>query len=150
MILIKGQISTKVEKVLAISAEINMTENGSQLDSSKSKFIIGSNCLEVKPMKKENQSYHFKWKQLHFWSGTYFVRCITFNSNGWSNEIMSNSVTTSGNYATFDYGETPIQITNLKSGMQKEAIQLAKVKKIEKINLQFKKVWAVIHYEFWT
>lgn len=60
MILIKVQISTKVEKVLAISAEINMTENGSQLDSSKSKFIIGSNCLEVKPMKKENQSYHFK------------------------------------------------------------------------------------------
>lgn len=60
MILIKGQISTKVEKVLAISAEINMTENGSQLDSSKSKFIIGSNCLEVKLMKKENQTYHFK------------------------------------------------------------------------------------------
>ena len=40
--------------------------------------------------------------------------------------------------------------TNLKSGMQKEAILLAKAKKIEKINLQFKKVWAVIHYEFWT
>lgn len=60
MILVKGQISTKVEKGLVISAEINLTENGSQLDSSKSKFIICSNCLEVKLMKKENQSYHFK------------------------------------------------------------------------------------------
>ena len=114
--LIKGQISAKVENGLFINAEINLKEKCSSLDTSKSKFIIstsGDKSLGSDAYEKGEQitSLHMKTASYLCRPGTYFVRCIVFNSNGESNEIVSNSVTTSGSSATFNFKGEPEQIS---------------------------------------
>ncbi len=117
--LIKGTIDAKVENGLIVSAEINLKEKSLSLDTSKSKFIIstsGEKSLGKEAYEKGDPitSLHMKTSSYLCRPGTFFVRCIVFNSNGKSNEIVSNSVTTSGSCASFGYEGKPSKISLYK------------------------------------
>ena len=116
---IEGQIVASVENGLIINAEINLRTESGTLDASKSKVIVstsGAKCLGCDAYENGEiiASLHMKTSFVRK-SGTYYVRCIVFNSDGEPNEIMSNPVTTSGSCFTFDYidekGERPAKIS---------------------------------------
>ena len=115
LFIIKGKVVASVERGLLINAEINLKTKGSTLDTSKSKVIVstsdakslGSEAYENgEPITSLHMKASFACK-----SGTYYVRCIVFNSDGESNEIVSNSVTTSGSSITFEYKGEPAEIS---------------------------------------
>ena len=128
--LIKGKIVARVENGLFINAEIKLKEKGSTLDATKSKVIVSTSdakCLgseayeKGEPITSLNMKTSFARK-----SGRYYVRCIVFNSEGESNEIVSNSVTTSGSSLTFSYiGLEPVKIS-LPQGQYKLEVWGAK------------------------
>ena len=113
LFLIKGQIVASVENGILINAEIDLKTNGSDIDTSKSKVIISTNNARYlgseayekgEPITSLNMKKSFGQKP-----GTYYVRCIVFNRNGGSDEIVSNEVTTSQNIT-----EIPFSNGNLK------------------------------------
>ena len=104
LFLIKGQVI----------AEINLKSKSSALDTGKSKVIVSTS--DAKSLGSEAYEKGEPITSLHMKTSfyrkpdTYYVRCIVFNSEGESNEIVSNSVTTSGSSLTFDYKGEPIKI----------------------------------------
>ena len=81
-----------------------MKTKGPTLDTSKSKIIVSTSDAQYlgceayengEPITSLHMKTSFARK-----SGKYYVRCIVFNSEGESNEIVSNSVTTSGSSLT--------------------------------------------------
>ena len=129
LFLIKGQIVASVENGFLINAEINLKTKNSTLDTSKSKVIvstsdakcIGSEAYENgEPITSLHMKTSFARKP-----GTYYVRCIVFNSEGESNEIVSNSVTTSGSL-TFEYREKKAAKISLPQGKYKLEVWGAK------------------------
>ena len=105
--LIEGQIVASVEKGLLINAEINLKSESGTLDTSKSKVIVSTS--DAKSLGSEAYEQGETITSLHTkttfarGSGTYYVRCIAFNSDGESKEIVSNPVTTTLSSFTFDY-----------------------------------------------
>ena len=104
--LIEGQIVASVENGIIINAEIKLKTNGQTLDSTKSKIIISTSDVKLLGSEAYEKgesitSNHMKTSFVCR-TGTYYVRCIIFNSNGKSNEIVSNAVKTSGIF-TFSY-----------------------------------------------
>ncbi|KAK8884623.1 hypothetical protein M9Y10_043739 [Tritrichomonas musculus] len=107
--LFEGQIVASVEKGILINAEINLKTRGGTLDTSKSKVIVSTSdakCLGCEAYEKGEPitSLHMK-TAFACGTGTYYVRCIAFNSDGESNEIVSNPVTTTLSSLTFEYDE---------------------------------------------
>ena len=106
-ILIKGQIVASVEKGPFINAEINLKENGSELDTTKSKVIVSTS--NAKTLGSEAYEDGEQITSLHMNTsfgckpGKYYVRCIVFNSDGEPNEIVSNSVITNSSCLSFGY-----------------------------------------------
>ena len=141
---IKGVVKARVKNGLLISAHIVLIANGVSLDTSRSKCIISksdSETVGIAAYEKGEPITSLEMETGDFWakSGTYFVRCLVFDSEGKSKEIVSNAVTTSGNSVAFNYeGEKPFN-TNSKSGERKVAIQLGKdvldVKELKEVHL---------------
>ena len=112
----EGQIVASVEKDVFVNAEINLIIKHGILDTTKSKVIVSTSdakCLgneayeNGKPITSLHMNTTFGCK-----IGLYYVRCIVFNTEGESNEIVSNSVTTNKSCLTFDYeGRKPAQIS---------------------------------------
>ena len=129
-ILIKGQIVASVEKGLFINAEINLEDNGSTLDTTKSKVIVStSNAKTIGSEAYEDgeriTSHHMN-TSFACKPGKYYVRCIVFNSDDESNEIVSNSVTTNSSCLTFGYFKRePVKIS-LPQGQYKLEVWGAK------------------------
>ncbi|KAK8899209.1 hypothetical protein M9Y10_001513 [Tritrichomonas musculus] len=129
-ILIKGQIVASVEKGLFINAEINLEDNGSTLDTTKSKVIVStSNAKTIGSEAYEDgeriTSHHMN-TSFACKPGKYYVRCIVFNSDDESNEIVSNSVTTNSSCLTFGYlKREPVKIS-LPQGQYKLEVWGAK------------------------
>ncbi|KAK8840721.1 hypothetical protein M9Y10_030498 [Tritrichomonas musculus] len=129
--IIKGQIVASVERGLFINAEINLKENGSELDTSKSKVIVSTS--NEKTLGSEAYEDGERITSLHINTafackpGRHYVRCIVFNSNGDSNEIVSNSVTTNSSCLTFGYNseQEPFKIS-LPQGQYKLEVWGAK------------------------
>ncbi|KAK8888242.1 hypothetical protein M9Y10_039307 [Tritrichomonas musculus] len=117
--MIKGQIIASVKRDLIISAQINLQVNERQFDTSKSKYILSTNG--TKALGKDAYSEGEQITSLHMSttgfickSGTYYVRCIIFDSEGKSSELVSNAVTTNGKCVTFDYKEKSESFTLCK------------------------------------
>ncbi|KAK8842165.1 hypothetical protein M9Y10_026394 [Tritrichomonas musculus] len=126
---IKGQVVASVEKGNFINAEINLKTKGPPLDTSKSKVIVstsGAKSLGMEAYEKGEPITSLCMKTSFARKpGTYYVRCIVFNSEGESNEIVSNSVTTNGSCLTFDYEGKPAKI-QLPQGQYKLEVWGAK------------------------
>ena len=125
---IKGQIVASVERKFFINAEIDLI--CSTLDTRKSKVIISTSdakCLGSEAYEKGQPitSLHMN-TTLVCQPGRYYVRCIVFNSNGESNEIVSKSVTTSVSSLTFDYEGRKAPKISLPKGQYKLEVWGAK------------------------
>lgn len=106
---IKGQIKAIVKRGLLINAKINLkAASGSSLDTSKSKYIISTNgekSLGFDAYENGQPITSLQMNTDYFIckSGTYYFRCIVFDNQGKSREIVSNSVATSGTNVEFNY-----------------------------------------------
>ncbi|KAK8872139.1 hypothetical protein M9Y10_007900 [Tritrichomonas musculus] len=130
LLIIKGKIIASVRNGLFINAEINLKTKGSLLDASRSKVIVSTSdakCLgsEAYENGEPVTSLHMKTSFARK-PGTYYVRCIVFSSEGESNEIVSNSVTTSGSNLTFEYREKKAAKISLPQGKYKLEVWGAK------------------------
>ena len=129
--IIEGQIVASVEKGILINAEINLNTESGTLDTSKSKVIVSTSdvkCLGSEAYEKGESitSLHMKTTFARG-SGTYYVRCIVFNGEGESKEIVSNPVTTILSSFTFDYdGKKTPAIISLPRGQYKLEVWGAK------------------------
>ena len=104
---IKGVVKAKVKNGLLISAQIKMIANGVSLDTSWSKFIISKSDAETVGVQAYEDgvpitSLEMETGDFLVKSGKYFVRCLVFDSEGKSSEIVSNAVTTRGESAVFN------------------------------------------------
>ena len=116
---IDGNIYASVKRELLINAQIKLSMKGRSLDSSKSKYIIstsdmkelGSEAYEKgEPMTSlEMNTIDFLCK-----SGTYYVRCLVFDNEGRSAEIVSNPVTTNSANTSFRFDGKPTSFSLLK------------------------------------
>lgn len=87
---------------------MNITITKSTLDTSKSKYIISSSCdrnIDLKVYEKGESITALKQRTIYFGckAGTYYIRCLIFDMNGKSTEIISNDVTTNGSFIPFEY-----------------------------------------------
>ena len=126
----EGTIVASVEKGVFVNAEINLIVQRGILDTTKSKVIIstsdaknlGSEAYEKgESITSLNMTTTFACK-----IGKYYVRCIVFNSEGESNEIVSNSVTTNSSCLTFGYRGTQSTKISLPKGQYKLEVWGAK------------------------
>lgn len=114
----KGQITASIKSGLLINANIKLVLKGS-LDTSRSKYIISSSdskTVGVEAYKKGESITSSQMSTIDFICrpGTYYVRCIVFNSEGKSVEIVSNPVVTSGNNVLFGYEGKPTKVSLFK------------------------------------
>ena len=105
---VSGQINANIKKGLIISATINLKLNGDSIDLANSRYIIsksGAKNLGKEAYKNGEKitSLQMNTNEFICKSGTYYVRCIVFNKDGKSTEIVSEPVTTSGINVSFDY-----------------------------------------------
>ena len=116
----EGQIVASVEKGLIINAEINLNIISGILDTKRSKVIISTS--DAKRLGSEAYENGVPITSLHMQTsfagrtGRYYVRCIAFNSDGESNEILSNSVVTTGSCLAFDYEGRKPTVLSLPQG----------------------------------
>lgn len=111
---VKSKIFASVKKGLIVSAKIALDLNGASLDTSRSKYIISasdSDTIGIGAYSKGESITSSEMDTVDFIckSGTYYVRCLVFNTEGKSMEIVSNSVSTRGESVLLEYqgkGET--------------------------------------------
>lgn len=113
---IKGQVIACVKSGLLISAQIKLTQSGSSLDTKRSKYIISTSSAKAigsEAYVRGESITSLEMSTIDFLckSGTYYVRCLVVNCEGKSKEIVSNSVTTSGECVTFGYKGEPEKIS---------------------------------------
>ena len=157
--LIKGKIVASVENGLFINAEVILDMKDIRFDTSRGKVIVSSTGVKYLGSeayeKGELITSPYMKRSFAKKAGTYYVRCIVFNSEGESDEIVSNSVTTTVSCLTFDYegkpakNSLPLGKYKLEVWGRKVGIQLIMVivvlAGIDTSNQQFKEDWAVIH-----
>lgn len=113
--IITGEIKAKVKNGLLIYGKMNITITKSTLDTSKSKYIISSSCdrnIDLKVYEKGESITALKQRTIYFGckAGTYYIRCLIFDMNGKSTEIISNEVTTNGSFIPFEYEGKPSEV----------------------------------------
>ena len=118
VLFIKGNIAAHVKNGALIGAQISL-EMANSLDSRRSKYIISeSNAKKLgeeaykegEPITSLNMDTNYFLRR----SGTYYMRCIVFDINGGSRELVSSPITTSGTFATFDYEGKPARVSLCK------------------------------------
>ena len=123
--LIRGTIIANVKRGLIFNAQINLQENGSPLDASKSKYIVSTSDTEkigASAYAKGEPITSLKQTTVDFGAkpGRYFVRALVVNKIGKSVELVSNPVTTSGQSMDFEYEGKAATVMMIKGSYKLE------------------------------
>lgn len=119
----KSEVVAQVKNGLFVSGKIRLNMNGAKLDTKRSKYIVSTSGEEKVGCEAYLNGYPIKSEEtdtneILCKSGRYWIRCLVFDDEGKSIEIVSNPVTTSGNCASFPYEGKPT-IFSLSSGKYK-------------------------------
>lgn len=113
---VNGQINANVKNGLIINAQIKLTMKELSLDSTRSKYIVSTSdqeALGIEAYEKGEPITSLQMNTNDFICkpGTYYIRCIVFDSQGKCVELLSNPVRTSGSSVSFCYEGKPTTIS---------------------------------------
>lgn len=105
---INGNVIASVKSGLLVSAQIKLDLNDASLDCERSKYIVSTSnevSLEAESYDEGESitSVVVVAKEIVCKAGLYFVRCLVFDSEGRSKEIVSNGVRTRGVSVSFSF-----------------------------------------------